>query len=72
MDTELKPCPFCGEAPTFSDVEEMDDRRYMLLTLNCCISMGATIGYGGYKGMTTDAIRASLTAELTERWNTRA
>lgn len=53
-------------------MEDIDDRRYMLLTLDCCVSMRATIGFGDYKDMTTDAIQASLTAELIKRWNSRS
>lgn len=70
-DKKLKPCPFCGGRPGFSDVEEMDDRRYVKMELECCGVMTAVIGYQRYSNMTDSAIHAELTDRLVEQWNAR-
>lgn len=69
---ELKPCPFCGGLPEFTEVEEEDERRYMKMTLDCCVSMKATVGWGTYRHMTAEAIQTALETDLIERWNARA
>jgi hypothetical protein len=71
-DKELLPCPFCGDTATFSEVYERDDSRYMSMDLDCCVTMRASIDYGSFKNMAESAIKAELTADLIERWNTRA
>ena len=71
MSDIFSPCPFCGSAPTLSDVEERDDRRYMVMELGCCSTMTASIGYGRFKDMTHEEIRNELIDKLAEKWNSR-
>ena len=68
---ELKPCPHCGSQPWFSDVQNMDERRYEEKKLECCAVYSASIGWRRYKDMTAQAIDAELTADLIEQWNKR-
>lgn len=68
----LLPCPFCSDTPTYSDVQEKDDRRYMQMSLMCCISMSESIGYGQFKNMSDVAIESELKNALLTAWNTRA
>lgn len=70
-ETPVKPCPFCGSQPRFSDVEYIDDRRYVQMELECCVTMSAVLGYQKYSGMTDKAIHAVLTDRLTKHWNIR-
>jgi hypothetical protein len=69
--SQLKLCPFCGGTPIFNDVEERDDRRYMVMELEVCARMSSSIGYGKFKTMTDKAIKEELTSRLIERWNKR-
>lgn len=71
MNTKLLPCPFCGETPIFSDVEERDDRRYMRMLLECCITMSASIGYSKFKYMSDKEVKDYLTSKLINKWNSR-
>lgn len=68
---EFLPCPFCGETPSISEVEDRDDRRYMAMELECCVTMSAEIGYGRYRSMTAAAINDYLVSRLADQWNVR-
>lgn len=70
--SELRECPFCGCQPTFSEVEEKDDRRYMEMRLECCATMRSTICYSSFKSMTDAAIESELRHDLVNDWNRRA
>lgn len=70
--SDLLDCPFCGGTPKFSTANERDDRRYVAMELECCVVMTDSIGWGRFKSMTDDEIKAELTASLTKTWNTRA
>lgn len=67
----LKPCPFCRNVPTPSVVEEMDDRRYVRMQIECCVTMSTGIGWSRYKNMSEAAIKSELLADLTKQWNDR-
>lgn len=67
----LLPCPFCGNVPSFTGVEDRDDRRYMEMELECCVTMTASIGYGRFRSMTPAEIKDDLTRQLVEQWNRR-
>lgn len=68
----LLSCPFCSSVPTFSDVEEKDDRRYVEMRLECCITMQAGIGWRSYRDMSHPDRKEHLQKELTASWNKRA
>ena len=71
-NTKFLPCPFCGEQPIISHVEDRDDRRYMVMELECCVTMSVAIGYGQYKNMTDMEIEADLASQLLKKWNERS
>ncbi len=71
MSHVLTRCPFCGDRPSFSSVEEKDERRYMGMQIECCVTMKEGIGWHRYRDMTKAAIKSELEAALTKQWNER-
>jgi|WetSurMetagenome_2_1015567.scaffolds.fasta_scaffold24997_4 hypothetical protein len=68
---ELKPCPFCGDIPTISDPEWMDDRRYIAIDIICCIKMKILLGWEEAKDLSSLEIEQNLKEEAIKEWNTR-
>jgi hypothetical protein len=69
---DLSPCPFCGDQPSFTDVELVDGRRYAKKQLRCCsIEMSAGLSFGQYKDLSDAQIDRALRIELVKNWNTR-
>lgn len=71
MTTQLLPCPFCGDLPTFTDWVHKDDRRYVAMELECCVTMKSSISWPDYAKMPDALIDEQLKADLTKDWNTR-
>lgn len=71
---ELKPCPFCGDRPTFENCGTV-------LDITCCVSMDIqktdyltigermTFSYDTYRY--SDEAEAKCLRILTDKWNTR-
>lgn len=68
---DLKPCPFCGDKPTFSDIKDPDERRYMMMELECCVTMRTSISYPDYNKLPGEALANVLKHQLVAQWNAR-
>ena len=66
-----KPCPHCGGTATFTHLENMDDGRYVGMTLRCCGTLASTIAYPVYLGMNVMQQERMLREDLIEKWNKR-
>jgi hypothetical protein len=67
----LNPCPFCGACPEYSDVEERDDRRYVEMQLQCCVTMATTVSWPAWSETPLPQLRVQMRKTLAEQWNTR-
>lgn len=69
----LKECPFCGGEPWFkgSAADWKDDRRYVELSLICCVQMTETIGWMRARDMLVRERDKELRERLSLKWNTR-
>jgi Zn finger protein HypA/HybF involved in hydrogenase expression len=70
----LKPCPFCGNEPSFqgNPADWKDESRYVELSLGCCVVMSEQIGWRRAREMTVEARTVELEGRLRLKWNTRA
>jgi len=70
---ELKPCPFCGDTPSFTgDAGKWrDESRYVELSIECCVTMTEAIGWRKARDMTVNERTEELQTKLSERWNNR-
>lgn len=69
---KLIPCPFCGGVPAFTAAQVKDDRRYVQMELECCITMTTNISYPHFTKMSPTDLDYHLKATLTAQWNQRA
>ena len=73
----LKPCPFCGEVATFTDVIEEDYGRYYEMRIECqglyCdTTMAEEFDYVVYRKLGQAEADNNLKNSLAKKWNTRA
>lgn len=71
MGRSLKPCPFCGAQPVFTEAEWMEDGRYVGMTLECCVSMHEGVGWMMARAMTPVQRKTRLEERLAAKWNDR-
>lgn len=73
--TDLKPCPFCDNEATMSDLEDFDDRRYWQRSIKChqcSAKISESIGWTEYALLGVDAASDRVGKLAIAAWNTRA
>jgi hypothetical protein len=73
VSDSIKTCPFCGDTPWFEGdaADWQDDCRYVQLTLKCCVTMTAAIGWKRAREITVEARTTEMQSNLIDRWNAR-
>lgn len=73
-ETELKPCPFCGDNASFGAMEERDDRRYFAMMVGCdaCDAViTESISWSEYRKISENEAVLRLKRLCMSAWNTR-
>lgn len=57
--------------PSFTSLKYKDERRYVVMKLECCIEMKEVLNFSQYRNLNEVDIVDKLKLELIERWNKR-
>lgn len=71
LETEIKPCPFCGKDPVLAVNDDPDDPGYSYVAISCRRCMVSMFeDCTGYVGGDSIILAGAMTA-VAARWNRR-